>query len=75
MVMDTRKGLQGLLELAKESGQGQLCPFTPQSILCLETACGDCEIRKAWEREEDHRIAENLKDYWRHLNSGAEKSW
>ena len=25
------------------------CPFTPKAVLCLETACKDCEIRKVWD--------------------------
>ena len=27
------------------------------------------------EEEEDKQIAENMKDYWKHLNSGAESNW
>lgn len=47
------------------------CPFTPRFILCGETSCSECEIRKNWDRQENDRIAENMKDYWKHQACGA----
>ena len=57
------RGCSLLVERAKEFGRGSACPFTPQAILCMESECGACEIRQAWDTAEDGRIAENMSDY------------
>lgn len=42
------------------------CPYDGR--LCLLQGCENCEV----ELEAKMHMAENLQDYWKHLNSGAE---
>ena len=49
------------------------CPFSPQKLPCEQSSSGDCEVRKKAEALVKQRIAENMEDYWKHQNSGAER--
>lgn len=46
------------------------CDYIPE---CEKDTCDDCPIRAESIARENETIAENMKDYWRCLNSGAER--
>jgi len=52
-----------------EAKKVDTCPFGGGT--CTALFCRGCNVLA--KMQEDHEIAENLKDYWKHLQSGAEQ--
>lgn len=48
------------------------CPFSVQTLPCSRITCEGCEIRIAVEAQENRKIGEHIREYWKHLNCGAE---
>jgi hypothetical protein len=56
--------------------KSMICPFNPFTklpIVCGEPTCEGCEIRIEATARANAEIADSMRDYWKHLNSGAEK--
>ena len=69
----TPKQLDALRSLNKPINNQ--CPCTEGESLCGKADCAGCLVKASVPVyvDEDAKIAENMRDYWKHLWSGAER--